>query len=307
MVISGNRFKGRSYVWIGRNQTNQVFDVPVYAPVDSKLTRITFYAETGQNEMGQQVDVEQYSLRFEVSCEVSYGYDHILNLAENIAAIAPTVPANSTRDTALRTSLFVRAGDLIGSTTGTAAAHNWDFVFNNSSKRNEFVNQERYEFTGDLNGLVTADCPYDYYGEKMRGELYALLIGGAGGKIAGPGCLIYHDKPGTIAGGWFKQPYSREASHDFLAGWALAVGTWAFGQIRITDEQSSVWVDSAEATFVDPKTVTSEHCYEQPGNLGQSAARYVYLRLLTEYSLAIASSDGSCPEQFPQDFQTYYR
>ena len=307
MVISGNRFKGRSYVWIGRNQSNQFYDVPVYAPVDSTLTGITFYVETGRNEMGQQVDVEQYSLRFEVSCEVSYGYDHILNLADKFAALAPPVPATSTRDTEARTSVLVKAGDLIGSTTGTSATHNWDFVFNNSSKRNEFVNQERYEFTGDLKGLVTADCPYDYYRGNMKSELYSLLIGGVGGKIAGPGCLISHDEPGTIAGGWFEQPFSRESSHPFLAGWALAVGTWAEGQIRINEQQTSVWVASAEATYVDPRTVTSEHCYEHPGNLGQSPARYVYLRLLTESRLAVASSDGSCPDQFPQDFQTYFR
>ena len=307
MVISGNRFKSRSYVWIGRDQSKQVYEVPVYAPVDSMLTGITFYVEPTRNERGEWVDVEQYSLSFEVSCEVSYGYDHILRLAENIAVGAPTIPAESTRDAALQMSPLVKAGDLIGYTTGTAAAHNWDFVFNNSSKRNEFVNQERYENTGDLQGLVAADCPYDYYSEDMRSEYYALLNGGIGGMIEGAGCLISHDQPGTIAGGWFEQPFSRETSHPYIPGWALAVGTWANGDIRINDGETSVWVGPAEPTFVDPKSVTSEHCYEHSGPPDRPSARFVYLLLISDAELALAFGDGSCPEQLPEDYRIYYR
>ena len=307
MVISGNRFKSRSYVWIGRDQNNQPYEVPVYAPVDSKLTWITFYVEPAQTEDGVWVDVEQYSLTFGVSCEVSYGYDHILRLAEDIAAVAPSEASKSTRDTGLPASLLVKARDLIGYTTGTAAAHNWDFVFNNSSKRNEFANQERYENTGDLRGLVTADCPYDYFGEDVRNEYYSLLTGGVGGIIEDTNCLISHDKPRTAAGGWFKDPFSRGTSHPYIPGWALAIGTWADGQIRVNGEQASVWVEPGQPTYADPKTVTSEHCYEHLGNPDQPPARFVYLQLLSETEMAVAFGEGSCPQQLPQDHETYYR
>ena len=307
MVISGNRFKSRSYVWIGRDQNNRPYEVPVYAPVDSKLTWITFYVGTMQDEEGAWVDVNQYSLTFQASCEVSYGYDHILRLAENVASFAPSEPAESTRDAGLPASLAVRAGDLIGYTTGTAAAHNWDFVFNNSSKRNEFANQERYENTGDLSGLVTADCPYDYYSENVRIEYYSLLTGGIGGTIEGANCLICQDKPGTIAGGWFREPFSKEVSHRYIPGWALAIGTWAHGDIRVNSELTSIWVVPGQPTYADPKTVTSEHCYEHPGNTGLSSARFVYLQLLSETELAVAHGEGSCPQRLPQDYQTYFR
>ena len=169
-------------MWIGRDQNNQPYEVPVYVPVDSKLTWITFYVESMQTEEGASVDINQYSLTFDVSCEATYGFDHVLRLAGNIAAIAPSLPAETTRNAGLRTSLSVKAGDLIGYTIGTAQAHKWDFVFNNSSKRNEFANQERYENTGDLGGLVTSDCPYDYYSEDLRSEYYSLLNGGISGQ-----------------------------------------------------------------------------------------------------------------------------
>ncbi len=307
MVISGNRFKSRSYVWIGRDQNNKTYEVPVYAPVDSKLTWITFYAEQMRTHDGALVGINQYSLTFEVSCEVSYGFDHILRLAGNIEALAPSVATESTRDTGLPQSLRVKAGDLIGYTTGTAAAHNWDFVFKNSSKRNEFANQERYENVGDLRGLVTADCPYDYYIEDVRSEYYLLLNGGINGTIQGTDCLISHDKPGTIAGGWFREPFSRDDSHPYIPGWALAIGTWANGQIRVNDGQTSVWVNPGHPTYANPKTVTSEHCYEHPGNQDRPPARFVYLRLLSETELAVAFGQGSCPQQLPQDYQIYYR
>ena len=295
-------------MWIGRDQNNQPHEVPVYAPVDSKLTMVTFYIEPTHNEQGVLVDVEQYSLSFEVSCEVSYEYDHILRLAENIAAVAPSVPAESTRNTGLRQSLSVKAGDLIGYTTGTAGAHNWDFVFNNSSKRNEFANQERYENTGDLGGgVVTSDCPYDYHSEDVRNEYYSLLNGGISGTIEGADCLISHDKPGTIAGGWFREPFLRGASHPYIPGWAIAIGTWANGQIRVNDGQTSVWVAPGQPTYADPKTVTSEHCYEHSGRSDQPPARYVYLQLLSETELAVAFGEGSCPQQLPQGYRTYYR
>ena len=57
----------------------------------------------------------------------------------------------------------VKAGDLIGYTDGTIMAHTWDFLLNNSTRRNEFANQERYENVGDLANLITADCPYNYF------------------------------------------------------------------------------------------------------------------------------------------------
>ncbi len=52
-AISGNRFKSRSYVWIGRDANGEYYEVPVYAPADSKLVSITYYVASMQNEQGE--------------------------------------------------------------------------------------------------------------------------------------------------------------------------------------------------------------------------------------------------------------
>ena len=307
IVISGNRFKARSYVWIGRDEDDQVYEVPVYAPVDSTLTGITFHLATMTDERGISVDLEQYVLSFEVSCEVSYGYDHISRLAEKYAALSPATASRTTRDAERQVSEPVKAGELIGYTTGTAAAHNWDFVFTNSSRGNEFVNQERYEHTGDLQRLLAGDCPYDYYGELMKIQYYALLSGGPSGRIEGESCQVSHDVPGTISGGWFREPFSTETSHPHIPGWALAVGSWAGGQVRINSEETAVWVSPGQPTYADPRGVTTEHCYEHAGRPDEPAIKFVYLKLVSDTEIAVVFGEGGCPPQLPEGFQVYYR
>ena len=291
--MSGNRFKNRSYVWISRDESGQAYEVPIYAPADSTLTGITFYSEPTPNDQGQIVDVEQYSLSFQVSCEVSYGYDHILRLSDQIRALAPTEPATTTRDAEAKTDLPLKAGDLIGYTTGTISAHNWDFLALNSSRSNQFANQDRYESAGDLGSLVIGDCPYDYFSEELRNEYY-LLLSGHGGLRDGDDCFVSPDHPGTIAGGWFKEPFSTETFEGFDPGWGLTVGFTAYNQVRVVAEHDSVWVDAGLPTYMDPKTLT-EHCYLQPGD----PDRFVYLKLLSDMELAAAFGQGSCWGQLP--------
>ena len=198
VVLSGNVIKNRSYLSIGRDPNGQTYEVPVYAPVDSTLTGITFYIGRMRDEQGTTVDVEQYNLSFQVSCEVSYDFDHIWRLAETIAPLSAPNPSTTTRDAAVQTSLPLKAGDLIGYTTGTIVAHNWDFVFANSSKSIKAVNQERYENVGDMGGLLHADCPYDYFADDLRSEYYTLFSVRLDGTDS---CLVTHDMAGTISGG----------------------------------------------------------------------------------------------------------
>ena len=159
---------------IGDDEDGRPYEVPVYAPVDSRLTRLVFYVE---HERGEPVDIEQYKLTFEVSCEVSYGFDHLSRLSEDLGALAPSEPARTTRGGDLPTSVPVSAGELIGYTTGTITAHNWDFPVRNTARVNEFANQERYALVCDLASLVAGDCPYEYYEGQMKAELYSLLAG----------------------------------------------------------------------------------------------------------------------------------
>ena len=303
-VLSGNRVKNRSYVSIGRDQNGEVYEVPVYAPVDSTLTGITFYLASMQDKQGMLVNVEQYSLSFQVSCEVSYDFDHLWRLAESIAPLAATTPSTTTRNAAVQTSLSLNAGDLIGYTTGTIVAHNWDFVFANSSKRIDVVNLERYANAGDLRGLLHADCPYDYFVDDLRTEHYALFSLLPDGN---DGCLVTHDKGGTIAGAWFNEPFVLGVTLGHEPGWGIVVGISAYDQVRVDSEWTPIWVNPAAPTYVDPKSITSEHCYEHLNSPTQPPVRHVYLELLSETELAVAFGGGSCPEQLPESYRVYYR
>ena len=292
MTISG-RIKGHSYVWIGRDANDEVYEVPVYAPVDSRLVTIGYFVVPHPTAPGQVLP--EYELSFEVSCEVSYRYAHIGPLAPRIEAVVPAVPGGYF---SLETPLPFAAGELVAHTTGTVQAHNWDFLLTNSSKQNQFTNQARYE--RDLRHLAFADCPYDYYPEEVRAEYYALLDGGIAQAVQGPSCLIQPEKPGSISGGWFQKPFVA-ADDQGSSQWALTVGPWG-GVIRVIGVDNYMWIYPSETTFVDPKT-TPEHCYQDL----YGTPRYVYLKLLSDMEIAVAFGDGACPEQLPDGYQVYYR
>ena len=264
--------------------------MPVYAPVDSILTRVALYVQSGR---------EQYYLKFQVSCEVSYEFDHIAWLADNIAPLAATTP-----DVEVHTSVPLKAGDLVGYTGGTVVG-NWDFVFENLSKPINVANLERYENTSNLRkGLLYADCPYDYFADDLRDEYYALFSVTLDGDDS---CLIVHDKAGTIAGAWFREPFVLGVSQGPEPGWGIVVGISEDDQYRVNNGQTSVRSSPTEPTYVNPKSVTSEHCYGALKTPSGPPDRYAYLKLLSDTELAVAFGEGGCPQQLPEEYQVYYR
>ena len=291
MNVSGLAIKGHSYVWIAKDEDEAVDEVPVYAPADSRLLSVGSFPVPDATAPGGVRD--DYELEFEVSCEVVYKYGHVSRLAPRLQAVAPSVPGYSPAG-----PLPVTAGEVVAYTRGTAQAYNWDFLLKSSSKQNQFTVQGRYE--RDQRHLVVADCPYDYYPEEMRAEYYALLDGGINPVVQGPSCLIEPEKPGTISGGWFTEPFN--AADPFgVSQWAMTIGPWG-KVIRITGLDNYHWSYPEFATYVDPKT-TSEHCYEET----YGPPSYVYLKLLSDTELGVVFADGLCPEQLPDGYQTYYR
>ena len=280
------------------------FEVPVYVPVDSELTHITYARDKPE-------DPGDYILSFRVSCEVTYAFDHVARLAEDIAPLAPTTPANTTRS-GVDTSVQLRAGSLVGYAGGTTGANNWDVVFSNTAKSGQFINQQRYENSdihGRLRDVLYADCLYDYYSAAMRQEYDALMSG------VGPGgsCLVTRDTPGIILGQWFKEPYAPGDPVNFDPGFGVVVrlgytsGFLIIPQIRIdVEEYPSVWIDELQPTYLDPN-VAIEHCYEHEKWVAGAPPTHVYLKLLSDMELAVAFGDGFCPPQMPDMYQVYYR
>ena len=126
---------------------------------------------------GEPYVASQFDVRFQASRDVRFWFDHISTLAEPFASLAAEEGSNDTRGAAVHVNVEVKAGDLIGWTTGTDPAHTWDFIVTDQRIIVPFANQERYEGMGELTSLLHAACPYDYYSEEMRAEFIAKFAG----------------------------------------------------------------------------------------------------------------------------------
>lgn len=147
--------KTHSHVWIKDNQK-----VPVYAPVDAKLVAGSKYTESG---------VVNYLFFFDVSCEVEIKFDHVLEPVQSIKDMFPNPPKTDTRTDPLPAT-ELKAGDLIGYTTGTPQANNWDFGVYNKARLNHLNGKEGYEEID-----WRAGCPYDYFITDKKEFYYSLF------------------------------------------------------------------------------------------------------------------------------------
>jgi len=286
-AVSGNVIKTHSYLG---NKTGE--KVPLYAPVDCALINGAKMLES---------DIVQYILFFRVSCEVQFLFDHVTEVVSSIDSMFPGPPAqgSQTGDN-FDPPLYFSAGDLIGYAEGTPQAGRWDFGVYNTEHTNVFGNNERYELTHGWRWL-NAVCPYELFPANMKAE-YEALYGGAGGVVVGGGDCRNpsQDLVGTVRGMWFPDPDT--ATFTDGDGFAITT-TFDEGMVRMAGPGWNIWVYSDEATYADPATVTSEHCYSD----GQSIA---YLKLISNDELRVYynGSTGTCPDSFPSTgYTTYWR
>lgn len=302
IVPSGNWLKNRSYFVIKNDpSTGDAFNVPVHAPIDMVLTGITRYMESAMDHQGNLLEQDQLDLEFQVSCEVSIGFDHVKTLVGEGAEVTPAEAVWDTRDAQKQVRVEYQAGDLIGYTKGTSVAHTWDFIMESTLSTIQYANQERYETMGDLVRMRQAVCPYDYYEESIRAQYLALFGGWAGLMTGATTCLGSPDVLGSIAGGWFGSPYAGDAFMP--ADWALAVVHTADDRVEINDASNSVRTDGSHSTHMVPGLVTTEHCYQDYN----TPAKHVYLKMLAVDQVAYAFGQGTCPASFPSDSSIAYR
>lgn len=128
LVASKNQ--DRAFLWINKNLTDRV---PIYAPTDADLIR-------GVYKISKSVATIDYDLHFQVSCEVWFFINHVSNPVEKIKNLLPNQPASSTNTLIdVNPPLHFKAGELIGYTTGTAQAHNFDFAVFDLNHNNNLV------------------------------------------------------------------------------------------------------------------------------------------------------------------------
>ncbi|MDA0353173.1 MAG: hypothetical protein O3A10_13305 [Chloroflexi bacterium] len=299
IVTSGNWLKNRQYHKVVTDADNHAAEVPIYAPADAVATGVTYYLSQMVSWAGDSFELAQYDIRFRVSCEVTFGFDHVSRLEEPFASLAPAAAVRDTRDAEVRLSVEVEAGQLIGWTTGTEPAHVWDFSVSNTAVTNVFANQARYEGTGDLARLLHAVCPSDYLAPGLV-NAYRAKFGWWQGSAADAGCRSPADVAGALAGGWFQAPFEPVA--NAAADWGLVATVAADGYLDVSGPGVSLRVAPEDPSFLDPAAMTGEHCYVDYQRRG-----WAYVALTSGVTLAAAFGEGACPSALPDTHQVFYR
>ncbi len=142
---------------------NTIGRVPLYMPATGDLFQGSYYDSEG---MGH------YLLDFQITCEVVVSFDHVAEPVEKIRALLPSKPKNDSRTDFFEPKVKFRAGELIGYTSGTKNAKNWNFgVYNNTVQNYLSGDSEVKQFPK----YTTAICPFEYYSKEMKNPYYALL------------------------------------------------------------------------------------------------------------------------------------
>lgn len=137
--------------------------VPLYLPSDATLFQGSHYVSEGE---------DHYLLDFQASCEIIVSFDHVTEPIDEIVALLPHEAQSDSR-TEFVEPLEMHAGDLIGYTTGTINAKNWNFAVFNSVRSNHLVDHSDYS---EYEKYTTAVCPFEYYPDVMRDEYENVFI-----------------------------------------------------------------------------------------------------------------------------------
>lgn len=143
---SGPSLKPHSY--IGTDGQN----VPVYVPAAVTL-------KSGSHSIGGP-----YTIEFQVSCEITMRFGHVTNPVDAIKNLLPKEPQQGSQTQELSPISFA-AGELIGYTTGTSQAGNWDFGVYNSTASNRYANDSDWN---NSSVYTTALCPFDYFAPALK-------------------------------------------------------------------------------------------------------------------------------------------
>lgn len=160
LIASKNQ--DRVFLWINKNLTDRV---PIYAPVEADLVR-------GVYKISKSVATIDYDLHFQVSCEVWFFINHVSNPVEKIKSLFPSQPVSSTNNlTWVKPPLHFKAGELIGDTTGTAQAHNFDFAVFDLNHKNDLVGSGASNDPRFKNFV----CPFNFFPPDLKSQYYQKL------------------------------------------------------------------------------------------------------------------------------------
>lgn len=139
--------------------------VAVYAPVDSELVNGVYKNARGALD---------YDLHFQVSCEIWYLINHVTEPVDKIKKVFPTTPQTDTREgPPFKEPIKFKAGELLGYTTGTPLARNFDFGVFDLNNFNEGLPGDGGSKYGKEANFI---CPFDVLPENIKANYYKKII-----------------------------------------------------------------------------------------------------------------------------------
>ena len=151
--------KGHSFIWTGNQR------VPIYAPIDMVLDSGSYGKDTADSPA-------QYLLFFKVkgSCDFQTKFDHVDEPVSAIKQNFSSVPAVAdSRTSPVANRVELKAGDLVGYTTGTLQSGNWDFGLYNMAQKGALA--ESYGMH------AYSVCWVDFYSSAKQQQYRSLLEG----------------------------------------------------------------------------------------------------------------------------------
>lgn len=280
-AISGGS-TGRSYMDVKGSEKDGVM-APIFSPMDATLETI-IWAPRGPDTP------PEYGLYFRVSCEVTYLFDHLDELSDEIKKYAPKEPAkNTATEAGTKPNVVIKAGTPLAKSNGTVGGGTFDFLLMNDAKEAYRINPVRWTWYQ----TNYASCPYDYFTPELKSQYYAKIgILNYTGFVKAKDCgSSSEDVAGTISGGWFKGS-STNSTGDYLG-----IGERP-DSIDIVIRKDNRITSSVRDwnSKIAPKTIIvgKNHCY-----FDSTQSKWAFVNLIEEKKLSIAFGTGSCPSVFP--------
>lgn len=282
--------------------------IEIYAPTDLELVS---YAHTIM-EPEPEAD---WSLYFKINDDLSLILHHIKNASPKIVeAVGNNPKKNDSRTTDIRwpQEIKFKAGEVIGTTTGTSMAKNWNIYLHDKKVKNQFINQKRYEGSDVGRRLLNAACIFDYYEDpKIKESFYALLGTNKPGETKDCGTPS-KDKIGTISGLWhLKKDGIDFGSYNGDYADPFSVYIRADKSIMIYEMAKKTFtIYPSNPTYKNPEEITSSHCYQLTDNWNPDIPKgYAFFKVDSDTQMfMVYSSSGSCPATFPEgQAKIYYR
>jgi hypothetical protein len=111
-------------------------------------------------------EMEQYSVFFQLTCDVFYLFDHIHKPVDKLKNEFTRRPAEDSRTFSIGPIEF-SAGELIGYTTGTMNAHHFDFGLYDIDSHNPYSDYEGVDISERDYWSI---CPFDNFSQEMINE-----------------------------------------------------------------------------------------------------------------------------------------